>query len=222
MSTFVAIDFETASARRDSACAVGVAAGCAGRIVLSRTYLIRPPSGQFTFTDLHGLRWEDVRDAPTFAELWPTLRTWIADAAFVAAHNAPFDRSVLHACCARYRLRPPPARFACTVQLARAQWGIRPTKLPDVCRRLGIPLRHHDAGADAVACARIVLAAQADGWRPGKRRTRRTKTRAIVRVARPAAGSWWANRLRRMPFQRLLHTWWRRLQHGITARLRRK
>lgn len=167
MSTFVAIDFETASARRDSACSVGVAVGCAGRVVLSRTYLIRPPSGQFTFTGLHGLRWEDVRDAPTLAELWPTLRAWFDGAAFVAAHNAPFDRSVLHACCARYRLRPPLVRFACTVQLARSQWGIRPTKLPDVCRRLGIPLRHHDAGADAAACARIVLAAEADGWQLG-------------------------------------------------------
>ena len=213
MRTFVAIDFETASSRRDSACAVGVAAGCAGRVVLSRTYLIRPPSGQFTFTDLHGLRWEDVHDAPTFAELWSTLRGWLANAAFVAAHNASFDRSVLHACCARYRLRPPRTRFVCTVELARSQWGIRPTKLPDVCRRLGIPLRHHDAGADAVACARIVLAAQADGWRRGKRRTRRTDTHAIVGVARLATGSWWANRLRWM--------WWRRLLHGITARLRR-
>ena len=222
MRTFVAIDFETASSRRDSACAVGLAAGCAGRVVLSRTYLIRPPSGQFTFTNLHGLRWEDVHDAPTFAELWSTLRGWLANAAFVAAHNASFDRSVLHACCARYCLRPPRTRFVCTVELARSQWGIRPTKLPDVCRRLGIPLRHHDAGADAVACARIVLAAQADGWRLGKRRARRTKSRAVVRVARPAAAAWWARLLRRMALQRLLQTWWRRFQRRIRARLRRR
>lgn len=224
MNAFVAIDFETATTRYDSACAVGLAAGCGDRVVLSRTYLIRPPSGQFTFTGLHGLRWEHVRDAPTFAELWPTLRTWITaitDGTFVAAHNASFDRSVLRACCARYRLRPPRIRFVCTVELARAQWGIRPTKLPDVCRRLDIPLRHHDAEADAVACARIVLAAQAHGWRPGKRRTRRTKTRAIVRVARPAAKSWWANRLRWVRYQRLLHTWWRRLRRHATTRLRR-
>ena len=167
MSTFIAIDFETATIRRDSACAVGFAAGYGGRVVLSRTYLIRPPSAQFTFTGLHGLRWEDVHDAPTFADLWPTLRDWIDHAAFVAAHNASFDRGVLHACCARYRLRPPKARFTCTVQLARSQWGIRPTKLPDVCRRLRIPLRHHEAGSDAEACARIVLAAQVEGWPRG-------------------------------------------------------
>lgn len=165
MHTFVAIDFETATAWRDSACAVGVAAGCGGRVVHSCTYLIRPPRPQFTFTGVHGLRWEHVCDAPTFAELWPALRGWIDDAAFVAAHNAAFDRSVLHACCARYGLHPPRARFICTVQLARSQWGIRPTKLPNVCRRLSIPLHHHDARADAEACARIVLAAEAEGWR---------------------------------------------------------
>ena len=54
MTSFVAIDFETATARRDSACAVGLAAGCGGRIVLARTYLIRPLEAQFTFTGLHG------------------------------------------------------------------------------------------------------------------------------------------------------------------------
>ncbi|MCY4376887.1 MAG: exonuclease domain-containing protein, partial [Spirochaetaceae bacterium] len=97
MTTFIAIDFETATTRRDSACAVGLAACCGSRIVLSRTYLIRPPAARFTFTGLHGLDWDDVRDAPTFAELWPTLRAWIDDAAFVVAHNAAFDRSVLHA-----------------------------------------------------------------------------------------------------------------------------
>lgn len=211
LGTFVAIDFETASTRRDSACAVGVAAACAGRVVLSRTYLIRPPTWQFTFTGIHGLGWEDVRDAPTFADLWPMLRVWLADAAFVAAHNAAFDRSVLHACCARYGLHPPRTRFICTMHLARTQWAIRPTKLPDVCRRLDIPLRHHDAGADAVACARIVLAAQADGWRPGKRRTRRVKARALVRIGRPAAGSRRVNRYRWIPFGRLAQTCWRRL-----------
>ena len=171
MSTFVAIDFETANKRRDSACALGLAVGCGGRVVCSRTYLIRPPSTQFTFTGLHGLGWKDVRDAPTFADLWPMLRTWIDDAAFVAAHNASFDSSVLRACCARYGVRTLPRRipFACTVQLARAQWGIHPTKLPDVCRRLGLPLCHHEAGSDAEACARIVLAAEAEGWRPRRR-----------------------------------------------------
>jgi DNA polymerase-3 subunit epsilon len=46
------------------------------------------------------------------------------------------------------------------MQVARQTWGVRPTKLPDVCRFLGIPLKHHDALSDAEAAARIVLAAR--------------------------------------------------------------
>ena len=172
---------------------------------------------QFTFTDVHGLRWEDVRDAPTFAELWPTLRGWINDAAFVAAHNAPFDRSVLHACCARYRLPPPRARLTCTVQLARSQWGIRPTKLPDVCRRLRIPLNHHEPGSDAVACAGIVLAAEAAGWVPGKRRTPRTANRAMVHATPTVGRRPGAIRLAWPRLVHRLHRGWQELCRAIRA-----
>lgn len=165
MDPFVAVDFEIANARHDSACAVGLAACSRGHVVQSRSFLIRPPSRRFTFTGLHGLGWEDVREAPTFADLWPTLQESLGQATFVAAHNAKFDRRVLNACCARYRLRPPRKRFVCTVELSRRRWPMASASLPDVCRRLGIPLRHHDAGSDALACARIVLAAQEAGWR---------------------------------------------------------
>ena len=165
MHSFVAIDFETANHDRDSACALGLAAGQDGRIVRAQSFLIRPPSPEFTFTGIHGLRWEDVCDAPTFGDLWPMLLAWIDNAKFIAAHNAPFDRSVLQACCTTYGIPAPRKAFTCTVQLARSQWAIYPTRLSDVCRRLRIPLRHHDSGADAKACARTVLAAEAEGWR---------------------------------------------------------
>ena len=165
MSSFVAIDFETANHSRESACAVGLATVCRGRIEAARSFRIRPPSSHFVFTGIHGLGWEDVRDAPTFGELWPTLRGWIDNAEFIAAHNAPFDSSILHACCVTYGIWAPRVPFTCTVQLARSQWGIYPTRLPDVCRRLRIPLRHHDAESDAEACALIVLAAEREGWR---------------------------------------------------------
>jgi DNA polymerase-3 subunit epsilon len=43
------------------------------------------------------------------------------------------------------------------MKLARRLWNLKPTKLPDVCRHLGITLKHHDAASDALACAKIVL-----------------------------------------------------------------
>lgn len=173
MNSFVAIDFETANPERVSACAVGLARRDKGKITVARSFLIRPPSSRFEFTDIHGLRWEDVHHAPSFGQLWPNLLPWFDDAEFIAAHNAPFDRSVLQACCSMYGIRVPRLPFTCTVELARSQWGIHPTRLPVVCRRLGISLRHHDPGSDAEACARIVLAAEAEGWqrrRSGRRR----------------------------------------------------
>ena len=164
MSAFVAIDFETANRRPNCACAIGLAAGQASRIVAVRSFLIRPPTPQFEFSAIHGIRWSDVCDTPTFAGLWPTVLDWIDSKEFVAAHNARFDRRVLEESCATYRISPPRIPSICTVELARAKWGIYPTTLPDVCRQLGISLHHHEPGSDAEACARIVLAAEAEGW----------------------------------------------------------
>jgi len=160
---FAAIDFETADHGRDSACAVAVVLVAGGRIVDRTHFLIRPPRRSFAFTYLHGISWADVADAPTFRQLWPRIRNSFDGAEFLAAHNAPFDRSVLFACCERAGVAPPAIDFRCTVRLARAVWKLRPTTLPDVCAHLGIPLRHHDALSDAEACARIVIAAKGAG-----------------------------------------------------------
>jgi DNA polymerase-3 subunit epsilon len=156
---FAAVDFETADYSRDSACAVSVVVVEGGRIVQRAYRLIRPPEDNFIFTYLHGIAWEDVAGKPTFGELWPELKKYFDGVDFVAAHNASFDRGVLYACCARHGIPPPEAAFLCTVKLARSLWGIYPTKLPDVCRRFDIPLNHHNAASDALACAKIVLKA---------------------------------------------------------------
>jgi DNA polymerase III subunit epsilon len=176
--TFAAIDFETADYGRDSACAVAVVR-VEGLAIIDRAYYyIRPPRRQFVFSYLHGISWSDVADAPTFRQLWPFLRKKLAGVKFLAAHNASFDRSVLYTCCEQERLCVPSHPFQCTVRLARAVWNIYPTKLPDVCGYLRIPLRHHDAGSDAEACASIVVAAIEAGWLPPSRPLAPGKRRA--------------------------------------------
>lgn len=163
MGKFVAIDFETADHGRESACALGMAVveGC--EIVREEYVLIRPPHRQFLFTWVHGIRWEDVAGAPTFCEVWPTLLPMLEGAEFIAAHNAGFDRSVLYQCCHSSRMTWPSHRFQCSAKLARQSWGLPSVKLPEVCRHLGIDLRHHRADSDARACARIVIAAREQG-----------------------------------------------------------
>lgn len=160
---FVAIDFETADYGRDSACAIAVVVAEKGKIIREYYSLIRPPRATFEFTWLHGISWDDVAEEPTFGELWPEMAPLFDGAEFIAAHNASFDRGVLNACCDRYRETPVPGNYLCTMRLARRLWDIRPTKLSDVCGAFGIPLQHHHAASDALACAKIVLRA----WHTG-------------------------------------------------------
>lgn len=156
---FVAIDFETANNRRDSACSVGLVKVVGSEIVEKVVHLIRPPSREFLFTHIHGLTWNDVAEADDFGAIWPKIAPLFEGAEFLAAHNAPFDKGVLSACCARYGLEAPRLPFQCTVKIARATWNLFPTKLSNVCDFLGFELNHHEALSDALACARIVLAA---------------------------------------------------------------
>ena len=157
---FVAIDFETADHGADSACSIGLVRVVGEDIVERTHFLIRPPRPSFVFTYVHGITWAHVAKEPTFAELWPQIESQLRGVDFMAAHNASFDRSVLRACCEQAGLPVPKIHFECSMRLARTAWNLRPTRLPDVCRHLGISLRHHDALSDAEACARIVIAAQ--------------------------------------------------------------
>ena len=157
--TFLAIDFETADYGRDSACAIGLVRVEHGAVAARATHLIRPPRRNFIFTSIHGITWDDVRSKPTFGELWPAIRPMFAGADFLVAHNASFDKGVLRACCAAAGVTHPDVPFRCTVRLARQVWRIYPTKLPDVCRRLSIPLNHHEVSSDVEACAQIMIRA---------------------------------------------------------------
>ena len=160
---FAAMDFETADMGRDSACALSIVLVENDALVQTWSSLIRPPRSYFEFTYIHGITWRDVQHKPSFAELWPEISSVLQGADFIAAHNASFDRSVLRACCGSAGIVPARSSYLCTVRLARAVWGLRPTTLAHVCRHLSIPLKHHDAVSDAQACAKILLAAREVG-----------------------------------------------------------
>ena len=159
--TIVAIDFETANERRDSACAVGLAWIAGGRVVRRESRLIRPPEMRFAPGNIrvHGILPADVADQPPFdavmAEFLPDLAGGL-----VLAHNASFDIGVLRASLHACGLPAPALSYVCTVQVARRVFP-HPAGcgLSKVAARLGIRFAHHDAGEDAYACAEIALAA---------------------------------------------------------------
>jgi DNA polymerase-3 subunit epsilon len=159
---FCAIDFETACYQRASACAVGIVRVRDGAIADTFYTLLKPPKGMGilpSFTAIHGISNADVAKAPDFAEIWPNIRDFIGDD-YLVAHNSSFDRSVLKFSLDYYGIEFTVPRFECTVQCSRRKWPeLDNHRLDTVSDLLGIELTHHEALSDALACAKIFIAA---------------------------------------------------------------
>ena len=153
----IAIDFETSGYSPASACALGMARIEDGAVRDTWYRLIRPPDPNVHFTEIHGLTWAMLKDQPTFAELWPEISAFMQDAELFTAHNASFDRGVLHSCCAAAGVEAPNAPFACTLRGARKALHLAHYRLNDVCAYLGVALDHHQALSDALGAAAIYL-----------------------------------------------------------------
>lgn len=160
LPTFVALDFETADAQRDSACSLAVVRVEQGALVEARSFLIRPerPPGAIPHEWLHGISWSMVRRAPRFGAVWERCLPLLDGARMLVAHNAAFDRSVLTASCRHAGIPPPELPWECTVKRAKRTLQLRSARLPLVCRQLGLHLEHHDPLSDAVACAQVMVA----------------------------------------------------------------
>lgn len=162
---FTAIDFETANSHGASACSVGLVKVRDGRVVDRAGWLIRPPFGFDDFlewnTRIHGIRKADVRGALGWSDQFADLAAFAGDDVFVA-HNAGFDMGVIRAACAATELEHPEYDYLCSLQLARKTYELESYRLPFVARAAGFEdFRHHDASADAEACAAIVVHAAA-------------------------------------------------------------
>ena len=158
--SFAAIDFETATSERSSACAVGVVVFNQGSPVARQRLLIRRPGNRFDPFNvvLHGIGPADTGDSPPFPEVWEQVAGML-DGHLVVAHNTAFDMSVLRRSAEHYDYGPEPFPFACTYRLARSampearSWGLKA-----LAAEFGIPLTHHDPLSDAQAAGGLWLA----------------------------------------------------------------
>jgi DNA polymerase-3 subunit epsilon len=158
---FTAIDFETATGKRSSACAVGIVTVENGIITEEYYSLIQPPGNAYFGMNIavHGIRPKDTLNAPTFKDLYPEIEKRLANRTLVA-HNEVFDRSVLKRTMEHYALDYIELcladRWECTMRIYKAK-GFVPYKLNTCCARLGISLNHHEALSDAIGCAQLYL-----------------------------------------------------------------
>lgn len=157
---FVAFDFETANAKRNSACSLALSVVRNGQIV-DEFYSLINPQAEFAPTNIriHGIRPADVKKAPTLAELWPHIQSFFQSNQLAVAHNASFDCSVLKRTLESYDITVPQFLVLDTLKTSRKFFADFPNqKLDTICQRLNISLKnHHNALADASACANILL-----------------------------------------------------------------
>lgn len=163
MENFVAIDVETANNHPSSICAIG-AVKVTGGIITDRFYELVKPEPEFYFRhftqNIHRIGKEMTENSPTFDAVWRKLHVFIGTLPLVA-HNKAFDEKCIKAAFRVYRMDYPDYPFLCTLQKARRSIPralCTSFSLPCICAFLGIPFtNHHNALADAEACAKIAM-----------------------------------------------------------------
>ncbi len=158
---FTAIDFETANSSSASACSVGLVKVRDGRVVDRVNWFIQPPAGHDSFLEwnikIHGISPADVVGAATWPEQLPDLIAF-ADGDHLVAHNAGFDLGVIATASTVTGLAVPNFHYLCSLQVARRTYHLDSYRLPVAAMAAGFEdFAHHDALADAEACAAIMI-----------------------------------------------------------------
>jgi DNA polymerase-3 subunit epsilon len=159
--SFTAIDFETANSSAASACSVGLVKVVDGRVVEREHRYIRPPFPHDEFSvwnvRIHGITRDMVEDAAGWEVHLPFLREFAGDD-WLVAHNAGFDMGVIVKTSEAHGLAVPDFRYVCSLQVARRTYHLDSYRLPSAAMAAGFEdFSHHDALADAEACAAIVV-----------------------------------------------------------------
>lgn len=156
---YVALDFETMDTWRASVCSVGCVVFENDKIVDEFYSLVCPPSKYENpyCVDVHGIHYKDVKNAPTFPEVWEKVDEIIGDSPIVA-HNAGFEKSCINACSEEFGTNND-YKYIDTLQISRDLLPfLNNHKLDTVCRHLKVPLKeHHNALEDAKACGKCLV-----------------------------------------------------------------
>lgn len=157
-NTFTVIDFETANQYPDSICQIGIAVVNKGVLTELKSFLIKPPYDDFCNSHIHGITEETVNDAPSFAELWPTIKPYIENH-LLAAYNARFDIGCLEAAFDRFNIPSPDYAVFDILQSAKQiKIPMENHKLVTVAKALMITQdKAHDAADDARVAAEVQL-----------------------------------------------------------------
>ena len=159
LSSFVAIDVETANVDMASICQIGVVNYVGGELVEEWKSLINPEDYFDTINiEIHGITEEDVLGSPTFPEVVDRLGSYLNNA--VCVSHTHFDRISISRACAKYRLPEFNTIWLDSARVARRTWkefAWSGYGLVNVCNKFGYTFKNHDALEDAKASAYVLL-----------------------------------------------------------------
>ncbi|MBI4790029.1 MAG: WYL domain-containing protein [Chloroflexi bacterium] len=118
---------------------------------------------------VNGIRDEDARDAPRFAEIVEMVRFMLREAV-VVCHNAPFDLGFVSSEMQRAGCEFAAPAVIDTLQLARRCFSFASNSLPRVAAALAIPTPNaHRALGDALTTREVLNRFVEDLWKRGVR-----------------------------------------------------
>ena len=162
---FSAIDFETATGKRNSACAVSIVSVKNAEIIEEWYTLIKPPNNYYSqmCTNVHGLEAFDTYTSFNFKQIYFEIEKRLINIPIVA-HNSSFDKSVFFKTAEYYNIQVSDKvarNWYCTLKLYRKlkkiDTRIKNLKLNTLCDIFNIELEHHNALSDTVACAKLFI-----------------------------------------------------------------
>ena len=155
---YAVFDVETPNYANNRMSAIGITV-LENREIVEQFYsLVNPQCSFDSFNiSLTGITPYMAARSPSFPELWEKLRSYL-DTGILAAHNAPFDMSVLGKCLRDYGISwKPRAEYVCTCQIGRRVLPQLPNhRLDTMASWLSLPLDHHNAASDTMACAMLL------------------------------------------------------------------
>lgn len=161
---FTVIDFETANKNADSVCQMGIVRIENNLIVERKSFFICPPYKKFTNSNIHGITFENVKNAPKFDELWSEIKKYIENQT-IAAYNLFFDWGCLAATLEHYQIDLPAFKAFDILVNVRNCFNsyyfdfprVKSCSLSNISDVLGFQHKAHDALSDSEVAAEIQI-----------------------------------------------------------------
>lgn len=153
---YISIDIENPNARGNSICSIGIIV-VKNKKVVDEKYSLINPEDRFDInnSNITGLNYSDVKDAPTFKEYWKSIKE-LFENNIIVGHNITYDLTVIAKALERYDIEVPIFNYYCTLKLSRNFIKTNSYSLNSLCDLLNVNLENnHNALEDAKASQKI-------------------------------------------------------------------